>query len=169
MWVALSLSRCPAHLGVKMENLFPSLFYQGCSRYFRSDLCLIFMLLVMEQAIPSNEEREITFFFRLENSAIKIFSNEKFYGYDDGFGIRIKQRFSAIIRRHSWQSIITRALYSRANIAQRVISLRLFFLSPQCKHGWSEIFSVKALMLTRWRNVENAELSTASSNSDEFY
>jgi hypothetical protein len=61
-------------------------------------LCLTFTSRVDgKQVIPSNGERKITFFcapLGRENSAIKIFSNEKFYGYDDGFGIRIKQRFS---------------------------------------------------------------------------
>lgn len=60
-------------------------------------------------ASDSIERREKNYFsLRLENSTIKIFSNEKFYGYDDGFGIRIKQRFSAIIRGNLWRSIINR-------------------------------------------------------------
>lgn len=123
MCIALSRSHRPAHLGVKMEICSPLLFNQGCTRSFYSLLCLIFMLLVMEQAIPSNEERKITF-FRLENSAIKIFSNEKFYGYDDGFGIRIKQRFTAIIRRHSWQS--NQAQHNEHSEASHIASIILF-------------------------------------------
>lgn len=105
--------------GLKWKEIFPS------RRAFESSIafiCLIFMILVMEQVILSNEERKITLFGALENSAIKIFSNEKFYGYDDGFGIRIKQRFSAIIRRHLWQCESYRS---------GTISFSLF---AQCKH-----------------------------------
>lgn len=63
--------------------------------------------------------------FSLKFSAIKFLAlkscekrDEKFYGYDDGFGSRIKQRFSAIIRRHLWQasSIIALASCLRVNM-----------------------------------------------------
>lgn len=85
------------------------------------------MLLVMEQAIPSNEEsEELLFCVRFGKFHHKnIQCNEKFYGYDDGFGIRIKQRFSAIIRRHLW--------WKASSL--RVISLEEKFLFRQCKHG----------------------------------
>lgn len=85
-----------------------------------------------------------------ENSAIKIFSNEKFYGYDDGFGIRIKRRSSAIIRRHLWRSIITQCEH---HTASRMIFAR-FFSPLQCKHSkkkfsLSEHFSFDVMMLNR--------------------
>lgn len=76
---------------------------QGCRGF--SSTCLIFMLFSWwAKWFHQTERAKITLFGCLENSAIKIFSNEKFYVYDDGFGIRIKQRFNAIIRRHLWRT-----------------------------------------------------------------
>lgn len=63
-------------------------------------------------------------FFR-KISPIKIFSNENFYGYDDGFGIRIKQRFTAIIRRHLWQESSNLRLITASSF---------FYLFWHCKH-----------------------------------
>lgn len=79
---------------------------QGCWSlwFFFHLLCLIFMLFVIKQVTLSSEAEGRRITIRLENLPIKIFSNEKFYVFDDGFGIRIKQRFTAIIRRHLWQA-----------------------------------------------------------------
>lgn len=91
-----------------MEKRFP---LSPCRAAAESALRLLFMLLMFnfydsrDGASDSIKRREKNYAFcAWENSAIKIFSNEKFYEYDDGFGIRIKQRFSAIIRRHLWQT-----------------------------------------------------------------